>query len=82
MDSIINKTQLAEKRFEDKQIKEDHKLYNNHLQKTKETTKLQKKQYELIKKLVLTRKQRQSNKKLKPYERKPKREKNYLTILI
>ena len=42
----MNKTRLAEKRYRDEQIrksKEDYKKHNHQLQRTKKTTKLQKK---------------------------------------
>ena len=64
MNSVKNKTELAEKRYRDKQNKEDYKNYNNQLQKTKKTTKLQKrKQYELNKKRALIGEKIESYKK-------------------
>ena len=97
MNSVVNKTQLAGKRYKDKlkkekeknrlknknlkkqnknfrKSKEEYKKYNRQLQKTKKTTKLQKKkQYELIKRRTLIRKQNESNKEIKQNERLQKR---------
>ena len=44
MNSVMDKTRLAEKRYRDKQNKEDFKIYNNHLQKKDNKMR---KQYEL-----------------------------------
>ena len=58
----MNKTHLAEKRYSDKQKSENCKTYNNQLQQTKETTKLQKKkQYELNKKQYESKKEIKQN---------------------
>ena len=94
MDSITNKTRLAEKRYREKLKKdekeirintekqkkiredeEDYKKYNHQLQRTKQTTKLQKKKlFELNKRRVLIRKQNESKKEIKRNERRQKRE--------
>ena len=64
----MNKTQLAETRYKDKKN-------NNHLQKKKKAAKIQKiKQYELIKKRSLIRKQNELGKELKQYERFDKKQ--------
>ena len=63
----MNGTRLAEKRYRDND-------YNHQLQKTKKTTKLQKR-YELIKKGKLIRKQTEENKEIKQNERRQKRQK-------
>ena len=73
----MNKTQLAEKRYLEEQIKEDYKNYNNQLQKTKKTTKLQKKkQHEINERRALFRKQNELNEEKKQYEGKQKRKYN------
>ena len=53
MNSVTDATRFAEKRHRDKQNKEEYKIYNNQLQKTKKTTELEmNQQYELKKKKV------------------------------
>ena len=88
MNSITNKTRLAEKRYRDKLKKdkeknkikkirkreEDYKNYNRQLQKTKKLTNLQKKEYELNKRRKLIRIQEEPNKETKQNERRQKRE--------
>ena len=73
MNSVTNKTRLAEKRYRDN-VKNDRKEVK--LQKTKNTTKLQKKkkQYELNKRRNLIRKQIEPNKEINQNDRKEKRE--------
>ena len=69
----MDETRLGDKRYRLKQTKEDYQNLNKEFQKTKETTKLQKKnQYKIIKK-VLIGKQNESNKEIKQNERKQKR---------
>ena len=53
----MDKTQLAEKRFRDKQKKEECKNFNNQLQK--------KNQYEINRRRALIREQNESNKEKK-----------------
>ena len=74
MNSVLNKTRLAEKQNNEVgKNKENYKKYNHQLEKAK--TKLQKrKQYELNKKRTLIRKQNESNKEIKQNERKQKRQ--------
>ena len=56
-------------------IEEECKKHNHQLQKTKKTTKLQKKkQYELNKRKTLSRKQTESNQETKQNERRQERE--------
>ena len=59
-----------------RKIEENYNDYNHQLQKTKKTTKLQKKkQDELNKRRILIRKQNESNREIKQNERRQKRQK-------
>ena len=42
MDKVVNRTQLAEKRYWDTEIKKDYKIYKKRTQETKKTTKITK----------------------------------------
>ena len=75
MDSVTNKTRLVENVYRVKKTKANYNDYIHQLQKTKKTTKLQKKkQYEINKGRTLIRKQNESNKETKQSERRQKRE--------
>ena len=69
----MDETRLGDKRYRLKQTKEDYQNLNKEFQKTKETTKLQKKNQYKINKKVLIGKQNESNKEIKQNERKQKR---------
>ena len=74
----IDKKEIRSNKKQNKKngkIKENYNDYNRQLQKTKKTTKLQKKkQYELNKRKTLIRIQNESNKEIKRNERRQRRE--------